>query len=86
MRRFAVPALGGAVETSLGQEDVQSFGLEAAECLGELLDGLREVLAVELLAVHRARLLRGGLAGVSEEVTTALDRWPPPWATAWTPS
>ncbi|WP_380170070.1 aromatic amino acid ammonia-lyase [Kineococcus sp. DHX-1] len=73
LRRFAVPALGGAVETSLGQEDVQSFGLEAAECLGELLDGLREVLAVELLAVHRARLLRGGLAGVSEEVTTALD-------------
>ncbi len=63
LRRFAVPALGGAVETSLGQEDVQSFGLEAAECLGELLDGLREVLAVELLAVHRARLLRGGWPG-----------------------
>ncbi|MEZ0492320.1 aromatic amino acid lyase [Kineococcus sp. TBRC 1896] len=73
LRRFALPALGGAVETSLGQEDVQSFGLEAAECLGELLDGLREVLAVELLAVHRARLLRGGLGGLSTELTGALE-------------
>ncbi|MEZ0166334.1 aromatic amino acid ammonia-lyase [Kineococcus sp. LSe6-4] len=73
LRRFALPALGGAVETSLGQEDVQSFALEAAECCAELLEGLREVLAVELLAVHRARLLRGGLAGLSAGLTGALD-------------
>lgn len=73
LRRFAVPALVGAVETSLGQEDVQSFALEAAEGLAEALAGVREVLAVELLAVHRARLLRGGLAGISAELESALD-------------
>ncbi|WP_432564731.1 aromatic amino acid ammonia-lyase [Kineococcus sp. SYSU DK003] len=73
LRRLAAPALLGAVETSLGQEDVQSFGLEAAECLEEALAGVREVLAVELLAVHRARVLRGGFAGVSAELTAALD-------------
>ena len=73
LRRFALPALSGAVETSLGQEDVQSFALEAAECAGEAVAGLREVLAVELLAVHRARLLRGGLAGLAPAATAALD-------------
>ncbi|PRY11778.1 aromatic amino acid ammonia-lyase [Kineococcus rhizosphaerae] len=74
LRRFAVPALTGPVETSLGQEDVQSFALEAAESLAEVVAGLREVLAVELLAVHRARLLRGGLAGISPDLTGLLDR------------
>ena len=59
LRRFATPAFVGAVETSLGQEDVQSFGFEAAECLGEALAGLRDVLACELLAVHQATLLAG---------------------------
>lgn len=59
MRRFAMPALIGAMETSGGQEDVQSFGFEAAECLNEAIDGLREVLACELLAVHQAQLLSG---------------------------
>ncbi|WP_328292221.1 aromatic amino acid ammonia-lyase [Kineococcus sp. NBC_00420] len=73
LRRFAVPAALGSVETSLGQEDVQSFALESAECLAEGLAGVREVLAVELLAVHRARLLRGGLPGLSGELVAALD-------------
>lgn len=58
-RRFAVPALIGPIETSLGQEDVQSFGFEAAECLNEAIDALRDVLACELLALHQARLLSG---------------------------
>lgn len=57
LRRFAMPALAGPVETSLGQEDVQSFTFEAAECLREAVAGLREVLACEVLAVHQARLL-----------------------------
>ncbi|GAA2568461.1 aromatic amino acid lyase [Winogradskya consettensis] len=57
LRRFTLPALGGAMETSLGQEDVQSFGFEAAECLGEAVTGLRDVLACELLGVHQAFLL-----------------------------
>ncbi|WP_255658564.1 aromatic amino acid lyase [Actinoplanes sp. L3-i22] len=63
-RRFAMPALIGAMETSLGQEDVQSFGFEAAECLGEAIDGLRDVLACELLAVHQAQLLSGAPASL----------------------
>jgi histidine ammonia-lyase len=57
LRRFALPALVGAMETSLGQEDVQSFGFEAAECLSEAVDGLRDVLACEVLAVQQARRL-----------------------------
>ncbi|MBM2614449.1 aromatic amino acid lyase [Actinoplanes sp. LDG1-06] len=59
LRRFAVPALSGAIETSLGQEDVQSFGFEAAECLDEAITGLRDVLACELLAVVQAGRLAG---------------------------
>ena len=72
LRRFAVPALLGPVETSLGQEDVQSFAFEAAECAAEALAGLAEVLAVELLAVHRAGLLRGGRPGLSPAALDAL--------------
>jgi histidine ammonia-lyase len=59
LRRFAMPALTGAMETSLGQEDVQAFGFEAAECLGEAITGLRDVVACELLAIHQAHLLAG---------------------------
>ncbi|MEV6347565.1 aromatic amino acid lyase [Actinoplanes sp. NPDC051851] len=61
MRRFATPSLAGSMETSLGQEDVQSFGFEAVECLSEVLDGLRDVTACELLAVHQAALLAPAL-------------------------
>jgi len=49
---------------------VQSFGFEAAECLGEAIAGLRDVLACELLAVHQARLLGGP---VGEALAPALD-------------
>jgi histidine ammonia-lyase len=61
LRRFTLPALGGTIETSLGQEDVQSFGFEAAECLSEAIAGLRDVLACELLAIHQAVALGGPL-------------------------
>ncbi|MFI5890042.1 aromatic amino acid lyase [Actinoplanes sp. NPDC051513] len=73
LRRFVTPALVGAMETSLGQEDVQSFGFEAAECLGEAVAGLRDVLACELLAVHQARLLGGPPEGLTGRGTAALD-------------
>jgi histidine ammonia-lyase len=56
-RRTSAPASLGAVETSLGQEDVQSFGLESAEALHDALAVLRDVSACELLAVQRAMLL-----------------------------
>jgi len=68
LRRFATPALIGPVETSLGQEDAQSFTFEAAECVREALDGLREVLACELLAVVQARRL-----GASPPASALLD-------------
>jgi histidine ammonia-lyase len=56
-RRTSAPASLGATETSLGQEDVQSFGLESAAALHDAVDVLRDVTACELLAVHRASLL-----------------------------
>ena len=56
-RRQASPASIGASETSLGQEDVQSFALDAAQALGEACRTLREVTACELLALHQARHL-----------------------------
>ncbi|MFC7272830.1 aromatic amino acid lyase [Paractinoplanes rhizophilus] len=73
LRRFATPSLVGAMETSLGQEDVQSFGFEAAECLGEVISGLRDVLSCELLAVHQARLLGGPPEGLTGRGRAALD-------------
>jgi len=76
LRRFATPAPVGAVETSLGQEDVQSFGFEAAECLHEAITGMRDVLACELLAIHQARLLGGPVGGAFrpglDEIAAAL--------------
>ncbi|MFF5083609.1 aromatic amino acid lyase [Actinoplanes sp. NPDC000266] len=60
LRRFALPALIGPMETSTGQEDVQSFGFEAYECFTEAASGLRDVLACEILAVDQGRRLRDG--------------------------
>jgi histidine ammonia-lyase len=57
LRRQAVPAVIGPVETSGGQEDAQAFSLEAAQSCRIALDGATEVLACELLAVHQARRL-----------------------------
>ncbi|GAA0566328.1 aromatic amino acid lyase [Paractinoplanes ferrugineus] len=73
LRRFAGPALLGTMETSLGQEDVQSFGFEAADCLNEALTGLRDVLACEFLAVHQARSLSYPPPVLSAGARTALD-------------
>lgn len=74
LRRFALPAMTGSMETSLGQEDVQSFGFEAAECLTEAVDGLRDVLACELLAVHQAVLLGGVPEGLGRRAADALSQ------------
>ncbi|MEU4692980.1 aromatic amino acid lyase [Actinoplanes sp. NPDC023714] len=74
LRRFTGAALIGPMETSAGQEDVQSFGFEAAECLAETLDGLREIVACELLAVHQAALLGG--PAVPPELSGMTERLP----------
>ncbi|MCY1143043.1 aromatic amino acid lyase [Actinoplanes sp. Pm04-4] len=72
LRRFALPTLTGAIETSLGQEDVQSFGFEAAECLDEVLTGLRDVLAAELLAVIQAQRLGAPRSPALNDLDAAL--------------
>ena len=79
LRRLAVPSTVGTIETSAGQEDVQTFSVEAAEDCRRALDGLREVLACELLAVHQAHALgarppRGAdwLSGALEEAAAVL--------------
>jgi len=60
LRRQAIPSVIGPVETSGGQEDVQAFSLEAAHACRIVLDGVTEVLACELLAIHQARRLAVG--------------------------
>jgi histidine ammonia-lyase len=60
LRRQAIPAVIGPVETSGGQEDAQAFSLEEAQAGRIALDGATEVLACELLAVHQARRLAVG--------------------------
>jgi histidine ammonia-lyase len=54
MRRLAAPASAGLIETSGGQEDVQSFAWEAAENLRVALRHARAVTACELLAAYQA--------------------------------
>jgi histidine ammonia-lyase len=54
LRRLAVPATIGLVETSGGQEDVQSFSWEAAEALRGAVHHTGVVTACELLAGYQA--------------------------------
>ena len=63
-----------AGETSSGQEDVQTFALEAAERARSAIDALEQVLACELLAVHQARVLAPDrLSGASPSLLERLD-------------
>ncbi len=62
LRRLAVPASVGLIETSGGQEDVQSFAWEAAETLRAALRHGRVVTACELLAAYQACSLAEGPA------------------------
>ena len=57
MRRLATATPVGLVETSGGQEDVQSFGWEAADKLAVALRHARAVTACELLAGYQAAAL-----------------------------
>ncbi len=54
LRRLTLPTAIGTVETSNGQEDVQSFSWEAVGNLAEAIRLTREVTACELLAVCQA--------------------------------
>jgi histidine ammonia-lyase len=59
MRRVAVATPVGLIETSGGQEDVQSFAWEAASKLCAALRHARAVTACELLAGYQAAALSG---------------------------
>jgi len=54
MRRLAVATPVGLIETSGGQEDVQSFAWEASEVVRQALNHSRAVTACELLAGYQA--------------------------------
>ena len=54
LRRLALPATVGLIETSGGQEDVQSFGWEAAESLRQAIRHGHAVTSCELLTAYRA--------------------------------
>jgi histidine ammonia-lyase len=73
LRRQAIPATVGPIETSGGQEDTQSFSLEAAQSCRIALDGAIEVLACELLAIHQARCLGATLPDNAARLAGRLD-------------
>jgi histidine ammonia-lyase len=58
MRRLATPATLGSIDTSAGQEDVQTFACAAGEQLRAVIDGLFVVTACELIAAVQACWLR----------------------------
>lgn len=73
LRRLAVPSTIGTMETSAGQEDAQTFSVEAAEDCRLAGDGLREVLACEVLALHQAQGLGARLPRDADRLAGALD-------------
>ncbi|GAB2567085.1 aromatic amino acid lyase [Kribbella endophytica] len=79
LRRLSLPAAIGAMETSNGQEDVQTFTWEAAGNLTTAVRLAREVVAAELLVVHQAFALseRETPAGL-EELHAAVQAVVPP--------
>ncbi|MHA7276309.1 aromatic amino acid lyase [Arthrobacter sp. Hz1] len=70
----ARPSSVGAIETSFGQEDVQSFSAEAAEACCHSATGLRDVLACELLTVIQGvRLADRPLERIDPRLETLVD-------------
>ena len=62
LKRLAVPASVDSIPSSAMQEDHVSMGWSAARKLRRSIDGLRRVLAVELLTAARGIELRAPLA------------------------
>ncbi len=74
LKRLAVPASVDSIPSSAMQEDHVSMGWSAARKLRRALDGLRQVLAIELLTAARALDLRVPLlpGPATAAVVTAL--------------
>lgn len=69
----ARPSSIGSIETSLGQEDVQSFSVEAAFSCAVSIEGARDVLACELLGVIQGmRLAEHASSSIARELETLL--------------
>jgi histidine ammonia-lyase len=79
LKRLAVPASVDSIPSSAMQEDHVSMGWSAARKLRRSIDGLRRVLAIEVLAAARALDLRAPLtpAPATAAVTAALRRTVP---------
>ncbi len=79
IRRLANPATIGVMDTSLGQEDAQTFAFEAAEKLDRIEALGREVVACLLLVCHQAWALRrdGAASGLSK-LASAIGAIVPP--------
>ncbi len=75
MRRLATATPVGLIETSGGQEDVQSFAWEAAEKLAAALRHVRAVTACELLAAYQAATLSGFSERPPTDRVRALLDW-----------
>jgi histidine ammonia-lyase len=82
LKRLAVPASVDSIPSSAMQEDHVSMGWSAARKLRRSIDGLRRVLAIELLTAARALDLRAPLrpAAGTESVRAHVqgpgpDRW-----------
>jgi histidine ammonia-lyase len=74
IRRLAVPSAIGTIETSNGQEDVQSFAWEGALSLRAALRRARLVTGCELLTAYQAASLAGGAwPGRCGELLTELS-------------
>jgi histidine ammonia-lyase len=71
LRRLAVPSAVGTIETSNGQEDVQSFAWAAAQALRAALAHARAVVACELLTAWQATQLAGWAAADSGAAAAA---------------
>jgi histidine ammonia-lyase len=78
LRRLAMPASVGLIDTSMGQEDAMTFGFEAAEKVRHAEELTREVLACELLCCRQAWFLRGEApaAGLRELMVPLLEITP----------
>jgi histidine ammonia-lyase len=75
MRRLAAATPVGLIETSGGQEDVQSFAWEAADKLRAALRHARAVTACELLAGYQAMALAGLSGRPQTDGCAALLDW-----------
>jgi histidine ammonia-lyase len=77
LRRLALPSTVGLIETSGGQEDVQSFGWEAAESLRRAIRHGHAVTSCELLTAYRAvtlspRLVPPGCRALMDSLTGVI--------------